>query len=55
MTYFLAVYHRQRVVPDLTQVREARLMPFSEAMAALAFPGARRVLQLAEDWLNSHP
>ena len=52
VTYFLAVYHRQELQPDYTQIREARLLPFAEAMSALAFPGARKALQEAEDRLN---
>lgn len=53
MTYFLAVYNRQELTADLTQIREARLLPYQEAYAALAFPGAKKALQDAEEWLNA--
>lgn len=53
VTYFLAVYSHQAIQADPTQVRQARLLPFEEAMEALAFPGAKRVLREAEDWLNA--
>jgi len=52
VNYFVAVYRHQELAPDPTQVRDVRLLPFGEAMAALAFPGARRVLAMANSWLN---
>ena len=54
VTYFLAVYHHQRLSPDTTQIRDARLMPYDEALDTLAFPGARNALQEAEAWLLAH-
>lgn len=47
VTYYLAVYSRQALQPDPTQVRQARLLPFAQAMEALAFPGAKQALQQA--------
>lgn len=55
VTYYLAVYSRQALKPDPGQVRGVRLLPFAQALGALAFPGAKRVLRQAEDYLAAQP
>ena len=48
MDYFLAVFHAQTPTPDPAHVRDVVLLPLREAVAALTFAGARRVLLQAD-------
>ena len=45
--YYLARFEGQTLSPDLTQVKEAMLLPLEEALAALSHGSARRILRRA--------
>lgn len=53
VVYFLAEYTNQTIVPQVEELREARLMTFDEAMASFEFDSPGRVLSDAEAFLNS--
>ena len=52
VVYFLAEYRDQTPVPQDTEVRAIRLLPFEEALAALRRESARQILRDADAFLK---
>ena len=52
VTYFLAVYSDQTIVPQDLELENAFLMPFEEAYAAIRFENARKILKAADDFIR---
>ena len=52
VTYFLAEYAGQQIRTQPEEIREAYLLPYSEAMEMLPFPEVKRVLREAHRFLT---
>ena len=52
VTYFLAVYSDQTIVPQDIELENAFLLPFREAYASLRFENARKILKKADEFIR---
>ena len=53
VTYFLATYEGQSISVNPSEVSDAYLLPFEQAIEALKFPKSKRTLELAYQYLTS--
>ena len=53
VTYYLAEYAHQAIVPQKEELRGASLMTYDEAMAAFQFENNRTVLKAAQTFLDN--
>ena len=52
VTYFLATYEGQNISVNPSEVSDAYLLPFEQAIEALKFPKSKRTLELAYQYLT---
>lgn len=52
VTYFLAEFHDEPLIPQACEIRQIRLLPYEQALTVFSYEGTRQILTAAHTFLT---